>query len=143
MSYGISTGLVHAILNAAFNAGAGSIFDSAICEGRTGTRPADANNAPVGTVIFAATLPADAFASAASLAIAISAAFSDSSADATGVPTWFRIRLPGDLGTTNTTDARLDGDVGEGSGDMSFDNTDINAGQAITVNTFTISLPKS
>lgn len=139
---GKSTGLIHAMLNAAFNGVGVNLFDSGILEGRTGSRPASANDAPVGTVVFAATLPADAFANAAALAVAITAAFSDASADASGIPTWFRIRQSGDLGTTNTTDERIDGDVVESpaSGDFEMDNTDINLGQTIEISGGSLSM---
>ena len=142
MAIKISTGLSNAILDAAFNAGSQGLFNSGILEGRNGTRPTSANDAPVGTVIFSMTLPADAFANASARAIAIAGTWQDASADATGTPTWFRIRQAADAGTTNTTDERIDGDIGQGSGDLSLDSTSITAGQQITVTSGSLTLPE-
>jgi hypothetical protein len=89
------------------------------------------------------TLPADAMAAASSLAMAKSGTWSDSSADNTGTASWFRIKRSGDLGTTNSTDKRLDGNVTitGGGGDMELDNTSIAAAQPVTVTTFQFTLP--
>lgn len=139
MSLGFST----ALRNFMLDSGLQTAFDTdGILELRTGTRPGSADTAPVGTVIVAITLTSNVWQAAASGAIAKDAgAWVDSSADATGVPTWFRLRRTGDAGTTNTTDRRMDGDVGEGSGDLSLNNTDINAGQEVEVTQFTVTQP--
>ena len=89
------------------------------------------------------TLPADAMAAASSLTIAKSGTWSDSSADNTGTAAWFRIKRSGDLGTTNSTDKRLDGGVTAtgGGGEMELDNTSIAATQPVTVTTYQHTLP--
>jgi hypothetical protein len=141
MAIRLSTALRNSMLNAWANGTADSFFDSAIFEIRSGTIPADADTAPTGTVLASMTLPADAVAAAASGAIAKSGTWSDTSADATGTATWFRIRRSGDAATTNTTDKRFDGTVGTSGSDLNLDNTSIATAQSVTVNTFTVTQP--
>lgn len=136
MALGISTGLSSAWSDAMGNGGVSQAFwDSAIVEFRDGTRPATADTAPTGTVGASATLPADAMAAAASHAIAKAGTWQDPSADASITATWFRIKKSGDLGTTNTTDKRIDGNltVTGGGGDMTLDTVTIVATQPVTV----------
>jgi hypothetical protein len=69
--------------------------------------------------------------------------WSDASADAAGTAAHFRLRQSGDAnGATGSTDERIEGTVTAtgGGGDMEIDGT-ISAGQAVTVATFTWSLP--
>lgn len=144
MALGFSTGLANSMLDSWANSGtAQSFWDSAILEIRSGTRPGSADTAPTGTVLASMTLPADAMAAASSLTIAKSGTWSDSSADNTGTATWFRIKRSGDLGTTNSTDKRLDGGVTAtgGGGEMTLDNTSIAATQPVTVTTYQHTLP--
>ena len=139
MAVKISTGLRNAILDSGLQA----VFDSGILEIRSATRPADADTAPAGTVLASITLPADAFAAASAGAIAKSGTWQDASADATGTAAWFRFKQSGDLGTTNATDERLDGDVGTSGSDMNLDNTSIASTQQVTISTGSITLPAS
>ena len=144
MALGFSTALAGAFLDAMANGGTTqSFWDSGILEWRSGTRPVTADTAPSGSLLASATLPADAFAAAAAHAISFIGTWSDSSADATGTASWFRIKRSGDSGTTNTTDKRLDGDIGAtGSGaDMELNNTSIAITQVVSVATYTHSLP--
>lgn len=146
MALGFSTALANAILNTIGNSGTTqSFFDNAILEIRTGSKPATADTAPSGTstILASITCPADAMAAAASLAMAKSGTWSDASADATGTAAHFRIKLSGDLGTTNTTDKRLDGTITAtgGGGDMTLDNTSIAAAQPVVISTFQLTLP--
>jgi hypothetical protein len=55
-----------------------------------------------------------------------------------------RIRAPGDAGTTNNTDRRIDGacTITGGGGELELQNLSINVGQQITVNTATYTQPK-
>lgn len=142
MTIHLSPGQRNAMLDAIFN-GAGINIDSFILEGRSGTRPATPDLAPTGTVLFSITLPADALTAAATQAVSKNGTWQDSSADATGTATWFRIRASGDAGTTNNTDRRIDGDITAtgGGGDMELQNTSITVGQSITITTVTISQP--
>lgn len=138
MAFTLST----ALRNNTLETGIASEYNSQILEGRSGSRPAAADTAPTGTVIFSITLPADAFATAASGAIAKAGTWQDTSADATGTLSWFRIRKTGDLGTTNTTDSRLDNDIAlSGSNLLIMDSLSVTAGQVVTINTFTITMP--
>lgn len=52
-----------------------------------------------------------------------------------GAATWFRI---GATGADETVVGHVQGSCGQGSGDMSFDNSTIAIGQTVTVNTFSI-----
>jgi polyisoprenoid-binding protein YceI len=52
-----------------------------------------------------------------------------------GAATWFRI---GASGADHTVVGSVQGSCGQGTGDMSFDNSTINSGQTVTVNTFSI-----
>lgn len=142
MALKFSTALANSVLDNWLNSGAGQSFgDSAILEIRSGSRPADPDTAPTGTVLASITLPADAFAVAASKAIAKAGTWQDASADATGTASWFRIKRSGDAGTTNTTDKRLDGDVGTSGSDLNLDTVSIVATQPVTITGFTLSYP--
>ena len=103
--------------------------------------PASANDAPTGTLVASMTLPADAFGAAASRAVAKAGTWEDTSADATGTIGWARLRESGDGGGSSTTDRRVDFSVTEsgGGGDIIVDNTDVNIGQPITVQTLSLS----
>lgn len=144
MALGFSTGLANAFLDAMGNGGTAQAFwDSAILEIRT-ARAATADAAPVGTLLASMTLPADAMAAASALAMAKNGTWSDPSADATGTAVSFRIKRSGDLGTLNTTDKRIDGDistVAAGTGDMQLVTTSITATQPVEVTSYQHSLP--
>lgn len=99
---------------------------------RTGAQPADCGAADSGTVIGTFTLPNDAFAAASSGAKAKSGTWQETSADASGTPAHFR------LYKSNGTTCVLQGSVGQGSGDLSLDNTTVVAGQTITITAFTL-----
>jgi hypothetical protein len=141
MAAGISTGLRNAVANSILNGAAGVHFDSGVLEIRSGTRPANADAAPTGSVLVTINLPADAFANAASGAAAKAGTWEDLSADAAGTATWFRLRTTSDGGGSSTTDRRIDGDVAMSGADLNLDNTNIAAGQAVTINTFTVTVP--
>lgn len=119
--------------------------NGAILEIRTGSQPASSDDAPTGTVLVTIALPNPSFGAAASGAIQKAGTWQDTSADATGTAGWFRLRQSGDLGTTNTTDERLDGNVTVtgGGGNMTLDNTSITSGQQVTINVFTVTQPAS
>lgn len=141
MAIRLSTALATAMLNSWLNGTGYSFFNSAIFEVRSGTIPANADTAPTGSVLAAMTLPADAMGTAAAAAAAKAGTWQDTSADATGTASWFRVRESGDAGTTNTTDERMDGTVGTSGADLNLDNTSINITQQVTINTFTVTQP--
>lgn len=109
------------------------IGTGAILRIRTGSAPANCGTADSGTIIAALTLPSDWLATASGGTKAKSGTWEDASADNTGVAAHFRIYDSG--GTV----CHLQGTVGEGTGDLQLVNTDINAGQAIEITSFTLS----
>ncbi len=97
----------------------------------TGSAPADCATANSGTLLASMTLPSDWMAAASSGSKAKNGTWEDTSADDTGTAAHFRIHQ----GTT----CHMQGTVGQGSGDLSLDNTSIASGQQVTITTFTIS----
>jgi hypothetical protein len=102
----------------------------------SGTQPADADSAITGTLLAELTCNATAFAAAASGGVlTLNAISSDTSANADGTATHFRI--VDSAGTTTV----LDGDVsttGAGTGDLQLDSTSITTGQTVNVTSFTV-----
>lgn len=109
---------------------------SCAMEIRTGAQPADCAAANSGTILVTINLPSDWMAAASSGSKAKSGTWQDTSADATGTAAHFRIF--NSQTTKDGTTCFMQGSVGQGSGDLSLDNTSIVAGQTVTVNTFTI-----
>lgn len=98
---------------------------------RTGAQPADCAAANSGTVLATITLPSDWAAAASNGTKAKSGTWQDTSADNTGTAAHWRLH------DSSATTCHLQGSVGQGSGDLSLDNTAIVAGQSITINTWT------
>lgn len=143
MALSFSTAFANKVLDAFGNAGAGFGFDAGVLEIRSGAAPGP-DAADGGTLLASITLPADAFAAAGSKSMAKAGTWEDASADATGTAAHFRVKQSGDTGgATGSTDERIEGTVTGtgGGGDMELDNTSIAAAQAVTINTFTFSLP--
>jgi hypothetical protein len=132
--------MTNAAKDAILDSGFDAIFNSGTLVIYTGSQPASATASATDTVLATITLPADAFAASSSGSKAKSGTWQDASADGTGTAGWFRLKTSGDTNAATHTESRLDGSVGEGSGDLSLDNTDVNAGQAITINSFAVSL---
>jgi hypothetical protein len=105
---------------------------SAILKLRTGAQPADCGTADSGTVIATINLPSDYFNAASGGTMTKLGTWQDASADSSGTPAHFR------LYKTDGTTCIAQGTVGQGSGDLSLDNTTVVAGQTVTVNTFTL-----
>jgi len=120
-----------AVRNARQDAIETTIGTSALLTLRTGAQPADCAAANSGTVIATINCPSDWAAAASAGAKAKSGVWTDASADAGGTPAHFRMHDSG--GTT----CHMQGSVGQGTGDLSLDNTTIVIGQPITINTFT------
>lgn len=131
--------------NTLLDSGFQSVFNSGTLRIYSGSKPATANLAPTGTLLAAITLPADAFAAAASGAIAKSGTWQDTSADGTGTAGWFRLSAASDDLSLDGAFARIDGTVTAtgGGGDLTLDNTSIAAAQSVTISTFTITAPAS
>lgn len=100
-----------------------------------GSQPADADTAISGQTLLAElALSATAAPAASGGVLTFSSITSDSSANATGTATWFRV-------TTSGGSAVFDGDVSTtaaGTGDLQLDSTSITAGQTVNVTGFTI-----
>jgi hypothetical protein len=120
------------VRNARLDAIETDIGTSAILKIRTGAAPADCATADSGTVLATLNLPSDWLAAAASGAKAKAGTWQDTTADATGTAAHFRIYDSG--GST----CDIQGTVGQGSGDLSLDNTSIVAGQQVTITGFTL-----
>lgn len=105
---------------------------SAILKIRTNSQPATCATADAGTVLATLNLPSDWMAAASGGSKAMSGSWSDTSADASGTAAHFRIYK------SDGTTCIMQGSVGQGSGDLSLDNTTLVAGQTVTVTGFTI-----
>jgi hypothetical protein len=112
-----------AFLNTTLDSGVDAVFNAGKIQIRTGAAPG-ANAAPTGTLLWEFTLPADAFAAAASGAKAKQGTWSTT---ATAAATQNEARIEGTVTGTG------------GGGDMTVDNTSIANGQTVTVTAFTIS----
>lgn len=131
--------------NTLLDSGFQTTFNSGTLAIYSGTKPATANLAPTGTLLVAITLPADAFAAAASGAIAKAGTWEDASADATGTAGYFRLKASGDTDALDAAFARIDGTVTAtgGGGDLELDSVSITAAQSVTINSFTVTAPAS
>jgi len=121
-----------AVRNARLDAIETTIGTGAILKIRTGAQPADVATADSGTVLATLTLPTDWLAAASSGAKALTGTWEDTSADADGTAAHFRIYA------SDGTTQHLQGSVGQGSGDLSLDNTTIVTGQTVTITAFTL-----
>lgn len=143
MAISISEAMRDAILDGSFNTGGGDDFDSGSLRMWTGSEP-DVDDAPTGTLVVDITLPATAFGAASGQAVAKAGTWEDTSTPGAGTAAYFRITEPtDDDGATGATYKRIQGSVGQGSGDIDLDNAVIAAGQTVTVTAFTVSMPAS
>lgn len=106
----------------------------------SGSVPADADAANGGTLLAQLTLSDPAFGNAADntgKATATAATITDdSSADATGTASFFRA-------TDSDNNVVIQGTVGTSAADLVLDNTSINAGQTVSVTSWTFSVSES
>lgn len=105
-------------------------------EVRSGAQPANCAAAGTGTILATINLPADWMGAAASGAKALAGTWSDASADATGTAAHFRVY--NSQATKDGTTCFMQGSVGQGSGDLSVDNSSFVAGQSFTITAFTL-----
>lgn len=96
----------------------------------TGAQPANCAAADSGTKLVEMALPSDWAAASASGTKGLLGTWQDASADAAGTAAHFRL-----YDSTFTT-CHMQGTVGQGSGDLSLDNTTIAAGQTVTITQF-------
>lgn len=125
MALGFSTALRNAILDAITTA----VGSSGLLRIYDGTRPATGGSAT--TLLAQLTCNATFAPGASSGVLTLNAITADSSADATGTATWFRI-------TTSGGTAVIDGNVGTSGSDLNFNTTSIVAGANVSVSSFTI-----
>lgn len=123
-----------AVRNAQLDAFESTIGASAVLKIRTGSAPANCAAADSGTVLATLNLPSDWMNAASAGTKGKSGSWADVSADATGVAGHFR------LYASDGTTCHAQGTVTlpGGGGDMTLDNTSVNAGQEIYVIAFTI-----
>jgi hypothetical protein len=126
MALGYAVGLRNAQLDAittfAGNSGLLRIYD--------GSRPSTGGTAT--TLLAELTCNATFAASASSAVLTLNAITQDSSANATGTATWFRL-VKSD-GTTHV----MDGNVGTSGSDLNLNTTSIVSGAAVSITSFTI-----
>lgn len=102
-----------------------------------GTQPANADTA-VGAQVLLAELRfgADAFAAASNGVATANAITDDSSANATGTATWFRVLR------SDGTSVLFDGSVGTSGADLNLNSVAIQSGAAVSVTAFTFTEQK-
>ena len=96
----------------------------------SGAPPTNTTDAATGTLLVDMTLPAD-FLQAASGGIKLLNGSWTTTAAAAGVAGYYRVWDNG------VTTCHEQGTVGQGTGDLSLDNTTLAAGQTVTINQFT------
>lgn len=121
-----------AVRNARLDAIETTVGTTAVLKIRTGAQPATCATADSGTVLATITCPSDWANAASSGAKTLLGTWSDTSADATGTAAHFR------LYASDGTTCHAQGTVGQGSGDLSLDNTALVAGQTVTITAFTL-----
>lgn len=120
------------VRNARLDAIETAVGVSAVLKIRTGAQPANVAAADSGTVLATVNLPSDWMAAASGGSKALSGSWTDASADATGTAAHFRVYA------SDGTTAHIQGSVGTSGTDMVVDSTSFTAGQAFTVNSFTL-----
>lgn len=125
----MALGYVTTLRNAKLNAITTALGGSALLRIYSGTRPATGGTA---TTLLAELTCNATFAPAASGGVlTLNAITQDSSADATGTATWFRL-------LTSAASAQIDGNVGTSGSDLNLTTTSIVATQPVSVTSFTI-----
>jgi len=124
-----------ALRNAQLDAIETVIGTSAVLKLRTGSPPANVAAADSGTVVATMNLPSDYMAAASGGSKAKSGTWEDTSADAAGTIGHWR------LYQSDGTTPHMQGTVTNtgGGGDMTVQNVVVEAGQAITITSFSIS----
>lgn len=112
---------ITALLDAGLGAGKLRIYD--------GSRPATGGTAT--TLLAELTLSDPSAGAASSGALTLSAITSDSSANATGTATWFRL-------VDSDNNFVMDGNVGTSGSDLNLNSTSITAGGSVAVSSFVI-----
>jgi hypothetical protein len=125
----MALGYVAALRNAQLDAVTTQVGASGLLRIYSGTRPATGGTE---TTILAQLTCNATFAPAASGGVlTLNAITADSSADATGTASWFRILTSGAV-------AKIDGNVGTSGSDLNLNSTSITSGGTVSVTSFTI-----
>jgi hypothetical protein len=101
---------------------------------RTGAQPTNVGDADTGTLLGTLTFSNPAFGNAATGVATASAITSDTNADNSGTAGHFRIK-------DGSGNIHSDGTCGQGTGDLSFDNSVIVAGGTIAISSLTVTVP--
>lgn len=123
-----------AVRNAQLDAVESTISTAPILRIRTGSPPANCAASRTGTILASLTLPSDWMAAASSGSKAKSGTWSDTSADNAGTAAHWEIMDSG--GTTCHAQGTVT--VTGGGGDLTLDDVTIEAGQTVTISSFTI-----
>lgn len=103
---------------------------------RTGAQPTNVDDADTGTLLGTLPFSDPAFGNSATGTATANAITSDTNADNSGTAGHFRIK-------DSTPAIHSDGTCGQGSGDLSFDNSTIVAGGTIAISSMTVTQPIS
>ena len=110
--------------------------NSCALEIRTLSQPANCAAANAGSVLVTINLPADWMNAAGSGQKTLLGSWVDATADGSGTAAHFRVFSS--QATKDGSTCFMQGSVGQGTGDLSLDNTTIVAGQQVTVTAFTL-----
>jgi hypothetical protein len=125
----MALGYVAALRNAQLDQITSQVGASGLLRIYSGTRPATGGTE---TTVLAELTFSATFAPAASAGVLTANAITqDSSANATGTATWFRV-------LTSGAAARIDGDVGTSGSDLNLNSTSITLGGTVAVTSFVI-----
>lgn len=116
--------------NARINAVESTVGTSPKLQIRTGAQPANCAAADSGSLLAELTLPSDWANAASSGASTLAGTWTGT---ATGTGTAAHFRLKDSAGTTT----HMQGSVGQGTGDLSLDNTSIVSGQTVNITAWT------
>lgn len=125
----MALGYVTTLRNAKLNAITTALGGSALLRIYSGSRPATGGTAT--TLLAELTCNATFAPSASGGVLTLNAITQDSSADATGTASWFRL-------LTSAAAAQIDGNVGTSGSDLNLTTTSIVATQPVSVTSFTI-----
>jgi len=138
--------------NLAGTTGFASTFANGVIEIRTGTQPATADAAVIGTLLGTVTLASGEFTpgvatNGLTFAVASGGAVSKSgvwsfNGVADGTAGWFRLKANAvDTGILTTGSPRVDGSIAVSGADLNLSNTSITVGAPTTVDSFTWTQP--
>lgn len=105
----------------------------------TGSQPADPDDAPTGTLLVTVKNGSSGVTFGDAVDGYLSKTVGESWTGvgvASGTAGWFRLVAPGDLGTDNETDCRLDGAVSTSSGELNFSSLVFTVGATQTISDF-------